>query len=71
MACISKTADCRAKRTEILDSGIVVTGTWGTFGLLRFKVILGSFGALVSKLAVSQIRLAVERNGVKFGTRGY
>ncbi len=37
---------------------------------LVFKVISGSFGALVSKWPVSGKRLAVERNGVKFGSRG-
>ena len=43
---IWKTADRRAKRTEIWDSGHVVGFIWGTFDLLSVKVILGSFGAL-------------------------
>ncbi len=43
----------RAKRTEIWDSGIVGTQIWGTFDLVGFKVVLGSFGALVSKWPVS------------------
>ncbi len=42
-------AGCRAKRTEIWDSGILVTHIWSTFDLVVFNVILGSFGALVSK----------------------
>ncbi len=71
MICISKTDGRRAKQTEIWDPGILVTKIWGTFGLVGFKVILGSFGALVSKLPVSQKWLVVEQNGLKFGTRGY
>ncbi len=43
--------------------------TWGTFDHLVFKMIWGSFGALVSKLPVTRKRLAVEKNGVKFGAR--
>ncbi len=43
---IWKTSDHRAKRSEILNSWIVVQHIQGTFGLLAFKVILGSFGAL-------------------------
>ena len=34
----------------MLDSGRLVTHIWGTFDLVVFNVILGSFGALVSKL---------------------
>ncbi len=43
---IWKTSDRRAKRSEIWDLRVVVQHIWGTFGLLAFKVILGSFGAL-------------------------
>ncbi len=36
---------CRAKRSENLDSWVVVRHIWGTFGLVALKVILRSFGA--------------------------
>ena len=71
MACISKRAGHRAKRSEIWDSWTIVINIWGTFELVGFKVILGSFGALVSKWPVSRKGLVVERNGVKFGTHGH
>ncbi len=35
----------RAKRSEIWDSWVVTIHIRGTFGILAFKVILGSFGA--------------------------
>ena len=35
-----------------------------------FKVILGSFGALVPKWSVAGKQVAVEQNVVKLGTRG-
>ncbi len=34
--------------SEILESRVVLQHTWGTFGLVPFKVILKSFGALLS-----------------------
>ncbi len=40
MPCISKAAGRRAKRSEIWDSWIPVTHTWGTFDLVGFNVIL-------------------------------
>ncbi len=43
---IWKTSDRRAKWSELWDSWVVVQHIRGTFGLLAFKVILGSFGAL-------------------------
>ncbi len=44
---IWKTNHNRAKRSEIWDSLVVVHHhIWGTFGLVAFKVILMSFGAL-------------------------
>ena len=43
---IWKTSDRRAKRSEIWDSWVVIQHIRGTFGLLAFKVILRSFGAL-------------------------
>ena len=117
MTCISKTAGHRAKRTEIWDSGILVVHIWGIFDLVGFKVIWCNCLkiAWISKttgcrakwteswdlwmlvthmeyiwlsrvqgpfeghslhlsqkiLPVSQKRLVIEQNGVKFGTRGY
>ena len=56
------------KWSEILESWIIVICIPGTYGLLVFKVNLGSFGALVSKWPVTGKQLAVERNEVKFGT---
>ncbi len=43
---IWKTSLRRAKRGEIWDSRVVFQHIWGTFGLVAFKVILRSFGAL-------------------------
>ncbi len=51
----------RARRSEIWDSGTLVTHMWCTFDFVVFKVILGSFGVLVSKWPVSRKRLAVEQ----------
>ena len=59
-----KTADRRAKWTKIWESGTQVTYIWGTFHLVGFKNIWGSFGALFSKCLVTQKRLAVEPNGL-------
>ena len=41
-----KTSNRRANLSEIWDSRVVVQHIWGTFGLVAFKVILRSFGAL-------------------------
>ncbi len=43
---IWKTSGRRKKRCEIWDLWVVVQHIWGTFGLVAFKVILGSFGPL-------------------------
>ena len=43
---IWKTSDRRAKENEIWDSWVLVQHIRGTFGLLAFKFILRSFGAL-------------------------
>ncbi len=59
-----------AKLTEIVEPGVVVTCIWGTLKLLVFKVILGSSGALVSTWPVTRKWLAVERNKLKFRSRG-
>ena len=61
----------RVKRSEnkIWDLGGVVTYIRGTFYLLVFKIILGSFGALVSKWPLTRKQLDVVRNGVKLETR--
>ncbi len=69
MACNVKTAGHRATRSEIWDLGVIVTCIWSTFDLLVFKVILGSFGPPISKWCVTEKWLAIEWNGVKFGTR--
>ncbi len=53
------------------DSWILATHIWGTFDLVVFKVILGSFGAFVSKWPISRKRRVLERNVVKFGNHGY
>ncbi len=59
--CISKTAGQRAKLTEIWELDITSYAyIWGTFDLVWFKVLLGSFGALASKWPVSQKQLVIE-----------
>ncbi len=58
----------RAKKSEIWNSGIVVTCIWGIFDLLVFNVIFRLFGALVSKWPVTRKQLVVDQNGVKIGT---
>ncbi len=68
MDCNSKTADRRAKQNEIWLSGVIVICIWGIFDLLVFN--FGSFGALISKWPITRKRLVVERNGVKWGSRG-
>ena len=60
MCDILKMAGRGPKRSEISDSRILVTHIMSTFALVMFKVILGSFGAVVLKWAVSQKRLVVE-----------
>ncbi len=71
MCDILKMAYPRAKRSEMCDSGILVTHTWSIFDFVVFKVILGSFGAFVTKLPVSRKGVVVDQNGLKFGTRIY
>ncbi len=56
MACISKTAGSRAK-SEIWDLWTLVTHMSGTFDLVGFNVILGSFGALVLKWPVGKVKV--------------
>ncbi len=46
---ILETDNRRAKPNEVWDLRVVATFVWGTFDLLVFTVILGSFSALVSK----------------------
>ena len=43
---VGKTSDRRATLSEIWDERVVFSYIWGTFGLLTYKVILRSFGAL-------------------------
>ncbi len=69
MARSSKMAGCRVTRSEIWYSGVVVISICDTFDLVVFNSILGFFGALVSKWPVTQKRLAVEQNGLKFRTK--
>ncbi len=57
---ILKTAGCRTKRSKIWDSGTLVIHMWRIFDLVVFKVMLGSFGGLVSKWTVTQKRMVVE-----------
>ncbi len=59
---ILERANRRAKRSEILDPRVLIQHMWGTFDLLVFKVILSSFGALVSKWFITLKRMVVERN---------
>ncbi len=54
------TAGFRAKQSEIWDLGALVAHIWGTFDLVRFKVIFGSFSALVSKWLVTRKRLIIQ-----------
>ncbi len=71
-ACISKTAGRRAKQIKIWASGMSIQCTQGTFDTSVIKVILGSFSVFpISEKPVSRKRLVIERNGVKFGPRGY
>ena len=60
----------RAKRGENWYFGVFVVCIRGTFDILVFKVILGSFNAVVTEWPVPRKRKAMERNGVKFDTRG-
>ncbi len=49
-----QTAGRRAKRTETWDKGVSCSMYIGYLSpLLVFKVILGSFGVLVSKIAIN------------------
>ena len=68
MACILKKTGCRVKQSEIWDSGVLAVCIWCIFDLVGFEVIWRSCSALVSKWPVSQKRLVLEWNWVKFGT---
>ncbi len=57
-----------AKATEIWKSG-TLTHVWGAVDLVGFKVILGSFGALLSK-CLATVLLAVERNSLDIWDSG-
>ncbi len=59
----AKTVHRKVKRGEIWALWILVTHALGTFDLVGFQVVLGSFGALVSKWHVTQQQLVLERNG--------
>ncbi len=51
IANILEEANCRGKWIKICDSEVLICKTCGTtFDVVVFKLILGSFAALVSKL---------------------
>ncbi len=60
----------RVKQSEIWGLVHSCNMYIGYLDLFVFKAILMSFGAVVSKWSGARKRLAVERNGVKFGTQG-
>ncbi len=62
MSCNSKTARHRAKLSEIWDSWMLVTYTWGTYDLVVFNVILGSFGARSKTACIRPGRRAKQLN---------
>ncbi len=64
MACNSKTSAVIEKRSEIRNSMVVVTCKWGTFDLLVFKVIQGSFGALISIYNSETASPRAKRSGI-------
>ena len=66
----SKVAGHRAKRSEIWAPKMSMPCTQCTFDTSVIKVILGSFGSFWFSKKLSQKRLVVERNRVKFGPRG-
>ena len=72
MTCNAKTDDHREKRSEFWVSGVVYLIIYIKiiFELAIFEIILGSFGALVSKRPVTRKRLSVEQNSVKFWSLG-
>ncbi len=53
----------RAKRSEIWDSWVLIQHIRGTFGLLAFKVILRSFGALA---IFRNLGLMIRDRGIHF-----
>ncbi len=71
MSCNSKTAVCRAEWIGIWDSGVIVQHTWGTFDLIVFNAILGSFSAHLSNWLLTQTWLSVEVFRLKFRTLGH
>ncbi len=69
MECSSKTTGLKAKRTEIWDSEILVYMGQG-YIFLGLRVIWGLFACTYIKMGCNSKQLALERNGLKFGTRG-
>ncbi len=61
----------RLSGNPVWKSKTLVTPTWGYLHLVVFSVILGSIGAVVSKWLLTQKRLAVGRNGLKFWTQAH
>ena len=68
MACNSKTVVVEQTGVKFGDSVTLVTRIWGTFDLVGFKVIVGSFSTLFSKCLVTQKRLAIQQKELKFRT---
>ncbi len=71
LACISKVASRKVKRTEMWDSGTPIIHILGYIDLVGFKVIWGSFSVLFSKWPIARKGVAIERNGVKFASCRY
>ncbi len=58
-------------QTTVVERNGPNLGLGDTSNTYVFKVILGSFSALVLKWTVSRKGLAIEGNGVKFDTHEY
>ncbi len=55
---------------KLATQGVPTKYIWGKFELVVFKVILGSFSALVSKWHATLKQLVIEQNRLKFRTPG-
>ncbi len=55
---------CKAKRIEVLDVGVLVRSTLGTFYLIMFKVIFGSREHFTFKILHTK-NSSVEEIGMK------
>ncbi len=52
-------ANRRAKRSEILDSWVLVGHIWDKLDLVTFKVILESFGTLTNSTKIPFLHLRI------------